>query len=350
MAGKSIKARLAEVQAAFKAITTADFGESILLPQQFNRFVKIIQANNNLLQAARRQTMTTPQVQIDRTGFMQRVLRAGDAADGTHKVLVQSEYAKPVFQNNKLNAFEVQAITDIYDKALRRNIERQRFAQTLTDMFGDAIGRDLEELFILMDTATNPTNDLLLSKGNGWVKDAANKVYGVDAAPATAGAPSPRPKNFDPTSTDAATGFPINMFQSMLLGLPKQFLQDPSEWKFYVGWQVMDAYREQIAKRVGATADSAIVDGKVVDYKGIPIEYAPMLEKSKSTAQGGLGRLAMLQHPNNMVWGVFHEVTIEPSRHPEERRTAYVVTAEVDAGYEDENAAVVALIDQARPA
>lgn len=344
------KSRFERLDAAFKAITTGDFGDSILVPKQFNRFIRMIQQDSSLLAQTRRLTMDRHQMNIDRTGFLERVLRAGDAADGSHKVLVQSEYARPVFFTNKLNAFEVQGTVSIYDKALRRNLEQQYYINTLMDGFNQAVGRDLAELFLLSDTAIAPATDLFLTKTDGWAKRGATKVFGIDrldtdgVGPITADA-----KEFDPANTDAATGFPMNMFQAMLLALPKQYLRDPAQWKYKVGWEVQDAYREQIAKRVGSIADSAIVDGRVANYKGIPLEYEPTLEKAGTVAAGGAGRLAMLMHPNNNVWGVFHEVTVEPSRKPEERRTAYVVTAEVDCDYEDENAVVVAYIDQSRP-
>ena len=80
-------------------------------------------------------------------------------------------------------------------------------------------------------------------------------------------------------------------------------------------------------------------------YKGIPVVYCPMLERASEAT----GRVAMLQHPDNMAWGVFHEVTIEREREAKARRTDFVLTIEADAHYEDENAAVVALIDQTQP-
>jgi hypothetical protein len=51
-----------------------------------------------------------------------------------------------------------------------------------------------------------------------------------------------------------------------------------------------------------------------------------------------------------MVWGVFHEVTIEPDRVPAERKTDYYLTVEADAKYEDEDAAVVAFMEIPNPA
>ena len=75
----------------------------------------------------------------------------------------------------------------------------------------------------------------------------------------------------------------------------------------------------------------------------------PIFNRSKSVEEGAAGKVALLSHPNNMAWGVFHEVTIEPDRVPKDRRTDFVMTLEGDAGYEDENGAVAAFIEQESP-
>jgi len=57
----------------------------------------------------------------------------------------------------------------------------------------------------------------------------------------------------------------------------------------------------------------------------------------------------MLQNPNNMVLGIFFEVTIEADRMPKLRRTDWVLTQETDQNYENPAANVVALADQTKP-
>ena len=135
---------------------------------------------------------------------------------------------------------ELQAITGIEDQALRRNIERGKFENTLISMFGEAAGRDLEEWFILADTNILPSADDVLSLIDGWVKLAANKVYGDGEE-----------GGFDPEGED----WPSNMFEALLAALPKQYFQNEAEWRFYVDWEVQNAYREQLKKRQTALGD-----------------------------------------------------------------------------------------------
>lgn len=324
---------LGRLDSAFKAITVGDLNEGVLVPEQFERFVQIMQHRTVIMQEARFIAMDRQQVNIDRTGFVGRILRAGKDDQGAYRDLSEGEHAKPNFYTNKLVAEELQAITGIEDQALRRNIERGGFEDTLVDMFGEAAGRDLEEWFMLGDKDISWATDAVLSLIDGWAKRAENKVYGGSGG------------DFNP-SGDA---YPEDLFEAMLLALPKQYFQNESEWRIYVDWEVQNAYREKLKKRETALGDTATTNAMSLTYKGIPIRYVPMLGRSKPIESDGAGGIAMLQHPDNTVWGIFHEVTIERDRIPKSRRTDFVLTMEGDADYEDENAAVVAFLDKDTP-
>lgn len=314
---------LARLDGAFKSITVESLDDSVLAPEKFNQFVRAMQARTVILPEARFVEMNSHVTEIDRVGFTGRVLTVGNTEDG-QKVLQENEFVKPVFHTNKLVAKEMQAITAIRDRALRRNIERGGFENTLVDLFGEAAGRDLEEWAIF---ASEESDDALLSLTDGWVEKSANKIYGGGTTP-----------DFD----TAADDFPENVLTALLDALPKQYLINRAEWRFYVPYEIEDGYRNLLKQRGTALGDRAQTEGGGLMFKGIPVVYCPMLERSSD-------RVAMLQHPDNMAWGVFHEVTIEREREAKARRTDFVLTIEADAHYEDENAAVVALIDQTQP-
>ena len=335
--GNSNQDMLAKLDSAFKEIIEpSDLDKSILAQEKFDRFVHAMQKRTTILDEARFIAMNSHTTHIDRVGFVGRVLRSGgEVSAGTqaHRELSSSDYAKPQFDTNELIAREMQAVCSIRDTSLRRNIERAGFENTLVDLFGEAAGRDFEEFAILADTDIDHAEDDVLSLTDGWAKLAANKIYG-----GTGGA-------FDATDAD----WPENMFQEMLKALPSEFLLNRSEWRFYVDFETEDAYRNILKARGTSLGDNAQTEDGSFRYKGIPVVYCPLIERSKDTAELGgnaAGRVAMLQHPDNMAWGVFHEVTIEPDRVPKARRTDFVLTIEADAHYEDENAAVTAFIDQ----
>lgn len=324
---------LARLDSAFKAITVGDLDEGILAPDKFDRFVQAVQHRTVILQESRFIPMESQQVDIDRVGFVGRILRAGTDAAGADRDLPIGEHVKPAFSTNKLIAKEAQAITGIRDNALRRNIERGNFEDTLVALFGEAAGRDMEEWFILADRVIPYATDQVLHQLDGWAKKAVNKIYGGGLT-----------KDFD---TAHAT-WPENLFDALVQAVPKQYLQNRTEWRIYTDWQTEDDYRNLLKARGTQLGDQAQVGAAPIPYKGIPVQYVPMVERS-AAPPAGAGRITMLQHPDNMVWGLFHEVTIERDRVPKSRRTDFVLTVECDAGYEDENAAVVAFIDRTKP-
>lgn len=330
---------LAKLDSALKTITVPDLGKSVLVAEQFDRFIQSMQARTTILNEARFIRMGSHTTHVDRVGFVGRVLRSGGAVTAGvqgDRVLAEAEFAKPQFDTNILVARELQAVCSIKDTALRRNIERVGFENTLVGLFGEAAGRDMEEYALLADTAIAHTEDDVLSLTNGWVRLSKNRVFGGGGAAA----------DFDPAHAD----YPENMFQAMLVALPKQFLQNRSDWRFYVNFEVEDAYRNLLKKRGTALGDQAQTTDQPVRYKGIPVVYAPLVSRSraKDVLKRLPGRVAMLSHPDNLAWGVFHEVTVEPERHAKGRLTEFVLTVEADSHFEDENANVAAFIDLAR--
>lgn len=310
-------------------------GEAVLQPTKLTRFIRKMQDKTVILPEARYFPMDSQIHEIDRIAFTGRVLDSGDDAGGAHKELEESDFAKPSTNINKLTAHEFQAIVGIRDKALRRNIEKENFEDTLIDLLGEAVGRDMEEFALFADTEFTYNQDHVLSKSDGWLKQAANAIYGAGGN-----------KDFDPS----ADTYPENMFNAMLGGMPKEYLSNISEWRYWVNWTVENAYRDLLKARNTALGDTVYTTGGKLAYKGIPIERVPMIERAKATGVGGPGDVAMLGYPNNHIWGVFHKVTIEREREAKKRRTDFILTLEVDAGYEDENAVIVAYIEKTNPA
>ena len=308
-------------------------GEAVLQPSKLTRFIRKMQEKTVILPEARYMPMDAQIAHIDRISFTGRVLDSGDDAGGVHRVLSENDYAKPTTAINKLTVHEFQAIISIQDKALRRNIEKENFEDTLIDLLGEAVGRDMEEFALFADTDFTYNQDHVLSKSDGWVKQSANAIYGGDKS------------DFDPT----ADTYPENMFDAMLGGMPKEYLTDLGAWKYWVNWEVQNAYRNLLKARNTNLGDSVYTTNQKLAYKGIPIERVPMIERAKAELVGGCGDLAMLGFPNNHVWGVFHKVTIEREREAKKRQTDFILTLEVDAGYEDENAVIVAFIEKSNP-
>lgn len=336
---------LAALGSALKAVfDVPTLGSSVLQPEKAAQFVREATDATVVLPESRFYPMRTAQRDIDRIGFAGRVLRSGKDAAGATRVLAENEFSTPATATNELIAREFQAIVGLPDDTIEENIERASLESTILDLATEAVGRDLEELGLLADTDWTHAEDDVLSKTDGWVARAANRVYGGLGG------------QFDPTATDPTTDlgiarWPLNMFQAMLEAIPKRFMSDPAGFRYYVDWDVMDAYRTVLAERGTQLGDRAITDNLMPPYKGIPVRYVPMLSRIKPLdAEAAVsGKVALLGHPNNQAWGVLREVRLEPDRLPKARRTDLVFTLRADADYEDENAAVAAFVETDDP-
>ncbi|MDP2365279.1 MAG: phage major capsid protein, partial [Ignavibacteria bacterium] len=162
-------------------IEVSDLGQAILQPQKFDKFVRTIQEATVILPKARYIKMESHIVDIDRLSFIGRVFDSLEDAAGNERTLSTSEFAKPTFNTNKLIAKGMQAIVGIKDSTLRKNIEKGGLENTILDLLGEAGGRDLEEFALFADIDLSYAQDHILSKSNGWIKLAANAVYGAGA-------------------------------------------------------------------------------------------------------------------------------------------------------------------------
>jgi hypothetical protein len=322
---------LNKLESSFKAaIDVTDAGDAILNPAQFDNFIQTVEADNVLLNDARFMKMTESKVNIDRISMSDRVLRSGRDTSDVHRDITDAEMAKPDFSMNQLVAQEFQTVTGIYDKALRRIIGKDNFTNVLIQMISSAAGRDMEELGLFGDTDILYAIDDVLHQTDGYMKKAGCKVFGGSAA-----------TDFDPDGLSA----PTDMFDAMIDELDKKYLENPDQYAFYVNWAVADGYRDILAARGTTLGDQVITEGILPKYKGIQVKYLPRLARSTVTSDNRCGNAALLTNPDNTVWGVFHEITVEPDRIPRSRRTDYVLSVEADVHFEDEDAAVAAFLD-----
>ena len=312
---------------SIKSITVSDLSYSVLQPQYFNQFVREATRDQTILAEARRIVMDSQVVNIDRTGFSNRIMEV--ATEGSAPTGVN-----PSFNQQQLTAKEFVGLVGITDNALRRNIEKEGFQSTLISMASAKWGEDWESLAVFGDT-TKANIGTLLKSQDGWIKKCANKIYGTGTG-----------KDFDSSTAKVS-----DVFKLMLAKYPKNYLKNRTNLRFYVGSTLFDEYIDEVGQRATIVGDDATAHNIARDYKGIKVVEAPVLNDSEGThASNGWGaKIAMLMDPNNMCYGIFHEVGIEPDRQPKLRKTDYVFSAESDQGFENPNVGVVALYGLEKP-
>jgi hypothetical protein len=173
---------------------------------------------------------------------------------------------------------------------------------------------DLEDLAFNGDLLSP---DELLNTTDGWLKKAGKQVT-ADI-------------NFDDVDSVVA------VFDKALNSLDTQYKGDITQLKLYVNYTVADAYRTYLGQKVTALGDRAAYEHIALFYKGIEVVHVPVLDRNSELK-------VLLSNPNNLVYGVFHAVTIETERVAKQRKTDFILTVEADAHLEIANAAVAVTV------
>jgi hypothetical protein len=300
---------LGRVATAFKAITTVGLDESVLVPEKRDRFVLAMQTRAPMLSAVRRILMASFESHIDRLTYTQILdVPAAEGEEFTDDV-------DPATVTNKLIAVKARGRTNISDEAMRDNIEKADFENTLVDAIAAQAGVDLERLFVRGDVAGVGT---FLGLTDGWLVKAGNVVTGAAA---------PGAGQFDQTD-------PEDMFEQMALALDERFVDvaDRSQLTIWTTFTVENDYRDILRERGTDLGDLAQTQNRPLAYKGFPIRTTPAMPAGK----------ALLSHLDNLVYGIWQEIGVEPERKASHDRTDFHVRVRADANYEDEDGAVAA--------
>jgi len=311
-----IKDMLKALDSAVKGINETTLGDSILQPTKLASFVEAMQLRANVLQEVTIQTMTSNKEDLDVTGFSGRIITKGITSGGVSRGTETD--SDLVFSTPTLRTAEFRAKTSLTDRALRRNIERGNLEDHLIQLMGEAAGRDWEEVALFGDL---DLGNVVLGTMDGFLQQAGNSVI---------------------NGFVLGTDNPEDLFEAMLEDLPKQYLIDPAEYRFYVPWALENDYRDKLKARGTALGDSAQTGAGELAYKGIPVRRAPIMERDTV-----YNPPALLANPMQMVAGVFHQITIEPDRDAENRKTDFYLTWEGDVTYTEANSAVASLIPAA---
>jgi hypothetical protein len=284
---------------ALKAIGPGDLGSSLLVPEQSDRFIRVATEQPTILNVARRYTMMKPERNIDRMEI------AGDVLDLPANMAVVDTL--PTTYTNVLKSYKLVGNIGMEDDTLEENIERENFTDTVLEIYGRAVGRNLEKWLLISDTNTSG----IYALKDGWLKQAANQI-------------------------EAAADFPVDdvegMFDAMLDATPKQYFQDLTDWVIYTTWKIKNDYHNVLKERATPLGDTGLTTMVPLLYKGIRVQYNASMPTGK----------AWLTNPDNTVYGLMRDITMEPDRQPKQFKTDMVLTLRGDGNYDDENGATVA--------
>ena len=315
--------------------------KALLNEEQFNTFMRAATINQTILNDASFRRMNSTSQVVSSTKVTGRVLQAGYKTVNNEQVTQnQLTPATLGFGKAELVATKLKAITSILDDDKEDNIEREQFEQTLLSMMGEAVGIDLEAVCVFGDTTytSSGNKDPLFSTINGWLKSATTTLK-------SDGAKGSGTKDFD--LADGITA----MFDKMLYSMPAAYRQSNlmKDLVFYVPFEVQEAYREFLIDRETGLGDSSLLNATELQYKGIPVKYAPVLDAADGrTVHGNVA--SILTVPEFLWYGVYKDLSVEPKRIVENEETEYYYRIRCDASVQWADSVIVADITAAEAA
>src|SRR5690606_20490912 len=297
------------------AMTLADLASGGQLnPEQSNKFLQMVQDAPTIIRSSRFVPMKSDSRKIEKVGFGNRILRP--AQEGV--ALKEEDKAKPSTDTVTLNAKEVIAEVNITYDTLENNIEGDNFRNTLMKMIAERAALDLEELILNGDTSAS---DAYLKLLDGIRKQATSHVY-----------------------DHAGGGVDRALFKALYKQVPAKYLRNPKQFRFYTSHGTQIEYMDTIAARQSNLGDAA-VEGKVPTAFGVPVEGIAMLQPYDTTVDENPATVsdAILTHPKNILVGMSRNISVEVDKDIRERKFIIVLTAKVDAKFEEEDAVAKAI-------
>ena len=307
--------------------------KALLNEEQFAQFMRAATINQTILNDASFKRMNSTSQVVSSTKITGRVLQNGyKSANVTQDNLTEADVD---FGNAELVATKLKAKTSILDDDKEDNIEREQFEQTLLTMMGESVGIDLEAVCVFGDSTYKYSGDPdpLFSCFDGWLK--SGTVIKSDLANDST--------DDNDGDFDLATGGVTGMFDKMLYTMPAAYRQANlmKDLVYYVPFEVQEAYRDYLIDRETGLGDSSLLNADQLQYKGIPVKYAPVLDAADGrTVHGNVP--SILTVPEFLWYGVYKDLSVEPKRIVENEETEYYYRIRCDATAQFADSVIVA--------
>jgi HK97 family phage major capsid protein len=269
-----------------------------LVAQQVQRFIELAILQGVLLDKVSMPKMENSTLELPKTRFANRVLRGATSG----KALTEADTAEPFFGKTVLNAQLFRARVRVNDEVFEENIERQRLMDTIMNMLGEALGRDMEDLMINGDTTST---DPLLKQLNGVVVQSVSNIVSVGGL-----------------RLDKST------LRDLYLALPREFRRNKRSLKYITSDAAEAWYRDSIANRQTPGGDSAVTDDIYPKYNGMEVMGVPLFSENLGTNSNQ--SVAMFLDLTNIAVGIQRQVTIKTFPDNDAGQQIVAVTLKMD--------------------
>jgi hypothetical protein len=293
------------------ALADLTAGGGMLQPAQAQKFIRILIAESVILKQGTVVPMKSPKQLIEKIRFAGRILRPGSEATA----LPPADRVKPDLGKVELDAQLFKAEVRLNNEVLEDSIERGALRQTIMQLIGEAIARDMDEVII---SGNKASADPFLAKLDGILKQATSNV--VDAALQTTNK---------------------SIFRDMMKSIPSEFLRNKKEMRFFTSVDSEIDYRDSLAERATVVSDEYLLKDVPASYSGVPVVDVPLFPENLGTGSNCTN--VLLVDPKNVNIGVWRNIRIETDKDISEGVLIIVATLRFDVKYAEETASCKAI-------
>ncbi len=290
------------------ALSDLTTGGGMLQPAQAQKFLRILINEAVILKQSTVVPMRSPKQLIEKIRFANRILRSGSEA----VALPVADRALPNLGKVELDAQLFKAEVRLNNEVLEDSIERGQLRQTIMQLMAEAIARDVDEVIIQGDK-TSP--DPFLAKLDGILKQATSNI--VDA------------QNQSTNKT---------VFRDMLKTMPRPFLRNKKELRFFTSVNSEIDYKDSLADRATIGGDKFIEQDVPATYSGVPVLHVPMFPENLGPGLNATD--IILTDPKNINVGIWRNIRVEVDKIVWEGVLVIVATLRFDVKYAEETAVV----------
>lgn len=289
-----------------------------LVPEQAQRFLRILIRKSVLMGMSTVEPMRNPTKKINKLRFASRVLRAGS----TGVALTEAERARPDLSEVELNSKLFKAEARLDNEVLEDSIERGNLRNTIMQLLTQAVSRDMEDLLINGDTTDA---DPFWSQFDGILRQATSNVVNAGGVRLHKG-----------------------ILRDLQRILPTEFLVNKLDMRYLTNTDAEIDYRDTLADRMTPGGDRALgaqaQSDAVVGYTGVPVIPVPLFPGDRSDIPRVPGTTDVLfLDPKNIHVGVHREIRLETDKDIAAGVVIMVITLRYDVKYAEETAVCKAI-------
>jgi HK97 family phage major capsid protein len=273
----------------------------LLVATQAQKFIRILINEAKVMKMATVTPMKSHTMEVNTIRFGQRILRPG----AENVALAEADRAKPQTGKVSLVAKLFKAQVNLTYEVLEDSIEQDTLKQTIMQLMGEAIARDLDELLVLGDTASA---DPYLAQFDGALKGANVNIVNAGGVPLTK-----------------------SVLRDMLKAMPSPYLRNKADLRFLTSVDAEIDYRDSISNRMTNTGDRALDTAAPVGYSGVPVIDIPLFPENLGVGTNETN--VLLVDPKNINVGIWRNIQIETDKDIQAGKVIIVVTMRADAKY-----------------